>query len=555
MHRLPLTALNDRLRRALGLAPLALAATLACDGGAPQPSTDDDGGAFAPHADDELEAQLFDAQRAVANATAEAPPPPGPIAVDHMEIELDGDEWVPKHVARVTLRGAPPDTEVSLVGGRVGESTCFNGGWCFDLANPTIIAQGRSDLDGVVHLRFLVSQWVEFLGVTELAVQAVVHTPRARISHVARFPLGPSYTDEPAIGIFHPARADDAVLGGKMYRACVPMPDAGWCPAIADFDEWEAREVAAYALDRTLLPHQSIAACADDAPHPVDCCYIVEPFEMDGTSTQLPEGLCVDDAAWSSWGLGRPFAVADEHRAAPLRAAAGWSDGTSVVGPSDPAAAQAVLRGWEHVARAEHASVASFARLQLELLSLGAPAHLLTDCAAAMADEIEHARFGFAVVSALTGEAVSPGPLPIEGALAHSLDRRHVLRAAILEGCIHETLSAMHMQAVLPSVADPDLRRRLASVVDDELRHAELSWRLVAWMLRDDPSLIADAVEAFGTFELGEAPRPSAHDDVLARYGLLGEAAAHAVSEQVLQQVVRPNADALFASLPTVAEA
>src|SRR5690606_32069497 len=45
---------------------------------------------------------------------------------------------------------------------------------------------------------------------------------------------------------------------------------------------------------------------------------------------------------------------------------------------------------WLEVARAEHASVASFQRLGLELLQLGAPLDLIRDAARAALDEIEH---------------------------------------------------------------------------------------------------------------------------------------------------------------------
>ena len=47
---------------------------------------------------------------------------------------------------------------------------------------------------------------------------------------------------------------------------------------------------------------------------------------------------------------------------------------------------------WAEIAALEHASVASFARFTLQLLSLGAPPELLADVGQASADEIRRRR-------------------------------------------------------------------------------------------------------------------------------------------------------------------
>ena len=83
-----------------------------------------------------------------------------------------------------------------------------------------------------------------------------------------------------------------------------------------------------------------------------------------------------------------------------------WLDGeccalleVALVVPPGPLR-DAVVKAWTTAARAEHASVASFARFTLQLLHLGAPADLVADAQQAALDEVRHARLCFGVASA-----------------------------------------------------------------------------------------------------------------------------------------------------------
>jgi len=162
---------------------------------------------------------------------------------------------------------------------------------------------------------------------------------------------------------------------------------------------------------------------------------------------------------------------------------------------------------WLEDARMEHASIAAFARLSLELLALGAPPELVAGAHAAALDEIEHARICFA----LAGEALGPAPLPIpELALA---DLRDVAVRTAKDSCVGELVSAL----VLAKAAHGD--ETIAKMADDELRHAALGWTIVAWACARDPSVLEPVREALrvGHFE-------SAHLDPESMREVLAEA-------------------------------
>jgi hypothetical protein len=175
---------------------------------------------------------------------------------------------------------------------------------------------------------------------------------------------------------------------------------------------------------------------------------------------------------------GRPLADdnAQWHTAAPT-ARADWQ--AAEVAP-DPAMAA----WWSQVAALEHASVASFARHMLELMSLGAPADLLMDVARAQQDEIEHARLAYALAG--VDGPCGPGPLL---APPPRVGRGAILTALIEEGCVGETVAAAEARLMAERVADPRVQGTLLRIAEDEARHAALAWRTLVWLLRDEADL------------------------------------------------------------------
>jgi hypothetical protein len=187
-------------------------------------------------------------------------------------------------------------------------------------------------------------------------------------------------------------------------------------------------------------------------------------------------------------GTGRPFLVAGDARVAPTLASTEWlaDPSPSLEGLGLDARRERAER-WTKIGQMEHASIAAFARFALELMALGAPASLLAETAAAMNDEIEHARAAFALASAYAGRPIGPGSLAVDGCLA-PMPTTGALREAMIanlvrEGCVGETLAAIEAHDDAGVETDPAVAHVLRRVAEDEARHASLAWRTLAWAL------------------------------------------------------------------------
>ena len=147
---------------------------------------------------------------------------------------------------------------------------------------------------------------------------------------------------------------------------------------------------------------------------------------------------------------------------------------------------------WLADAALEHASIASFARFALELLAVGAPAELVADAHRAALDEVEHARLAYGLAAAY-GAAAGPGPLALARLEVRS-DLAAIAASAVAEGCVAETFAAVGARVALAECTDPGVIAVLRRVADDELRHAELAFRFVAWAARTGGPSVASAV-------------------------------------------------------------
>jgi hypothetical protein len=203
----------------------------------------------------------------------------------------------------------------------------------------------------------------------------------------------------------------------------------------------------------------------------------------------------------------------------------------------------------------EHASIPAFARFVLELVGLGAPPELVILAQAAMADETRHARDAFGLASAYAGTALGPGPLDTDDALT-ARSPRDIVRTAILEGCIGETVAAVEAAEALAHATDPAVRDVLTRVTADETRHAELAWRFVRWVLESGAPDLRAATER-ELDDLIESARASRHDGVaeqneaLLAHGVLDPARRAELRARVLAEVVAPCARALRAAHAT----
>lgn len=333
-----------------------------------------------------------------------------------------------------------------------------------------------------------------------------------------------------------------AAKGKETVSVCVSAGGAA-CPAAG------TKSAANLVADAVT---EEVPSCSDQAS---DCsCDIVVEKVLCGPDLQ--EGKCcyVVEYYEDAWCEGRPFTVLGGARVAPLAGGPGWSAEVSpTVSSLDQATRAALSAEWARDALFEHASVASFARFALEAMAVGAPASLVRAAHEAMGDEIRHAEICFGLASALGGERVAPGPLPIEGALERR-DLKAITVAVVHEGCVGETVSALIALAARDAATDPAVRAALDEIAADEASHAALSWRWVGWALEQGGAELRDAVEA----AFAEATAVCAAGDhaaergagidpsVLHTFGRLTAAEQRAVAARGLAEVVRPCARTLL---------
>jgi len=257
------------------------------------------------------------------------------------------------------------------------------------------------------------------------------------------------------------------------------------------------------------------------------------------TEKSLADGQCCYHVEESDCGEGgRPFLVYGQPRIATLA-------GIEARPTKHPALAQA----WLADALMEHASVAAFARLSLQLLALGAPADLVRDSQLASLDELRHADFCFEMASRHAGSRLRPGPLPVQGAL-DDLSLAGLVESNLLEGCIGETLAAEQLRRRADLVGDPQLGAALLSIAEDETRHAALAFRILAWCREAAPALAREVVTRVLAEERpsARAARASDHDADGAYVAERGDSQTRREGdEQTWQHVLSPLLSALSA--------
>lgn len=208
---------------------------------------------------------------------------------------------------------------------------------------------------------------------------------------------------------------------------------------------------------------------------------------------------------------GRPFRVGGRRRQAEPQPGAGWQ-------PSEPAPDEAILftalreqvaqlppstrddlaQVWLRDAAEEHASIAAFAQLSLDLLALGAPPQLLTACHQAAQDEVGHATRCYQLASLYADTPLSPQPLPEAGqrGRGHEPRAQLLLRLAeesLRDGSLNEGWAAELAQRGA-ATAHPAIAQVLSRIAQDERRHAELGWQVLSYCLAEGGAEVAARV-------------------------------------------------------------
>jgi hypothetical protein len=111
-----------------------------------------------------------------------------------------------------------------------------------------------------------------------------------------------------------------------------------------------------------------------------------------------------------------------------------------------------------------------------------------------------------------------------------------------------ETLGAALAREQALAADDPEMRAALESIAEDEARHAELSWKIVAWAVGRGDERVRHAVERALSSPLPPLDRVASTTlEELAPYGVLSNERTARVVEHGLRSVVEPARRALRA--------
>ncbi len=245
---------------------------------------------------------------------------------------------------------------------------------------------------------------------------------------------------------------------------------------------------------------------------------------------------------------GRPFYVDGEARVAPIVDREGWSAPLALdVNDLSPETRTVLASAWALDGAYEHASIASFARFILDLMAVGAPAKLVAEAQAALADEVRHARACFDLASAYAGQPRGPGAFTLDRAFEGEHDLITLALSTFVEGCVNETIAAVEAEVAHSLAEVPLVRHTLAQIAADETRHAALAWDTLAWCLSaaGEPLHHALSQHYRALRERATAERaiaPDAHRATmnLTRHGRLGEASRALIASRVRQDLILP---------------
>ncbi|WP_106392193.1 ferritin-like domain-containing protein [Enhygromyxa salina] len=291
------------------------------------------------------------------------------------------------------------------------------------------------------------------------------------------------------------------------------------------------------------IQHVTLTCGPDPDPTVEDCCYKVR---LEGDFSCGVEG--------------RPLLAGAEltPRVAALQTGDAWLAGTDrfegLRRPQDPNTVEVLRTYWLRRASYEHASVAAFARVSLQLLSLGAPAGLLRATQEAMADEVRHARLSFGLAASYGGAPPSEaGPLRIDGGVTTGMELQTALREAIFDGALGEGAATIEALEAARSCDDPVVRDVFLRIAQDEQRHALLAYQTVKWALVAHPRRAREVVrDCLREGHLRATPPAAelgaAEDDALRRHGLVASNRRAWIRHESWSGVVAPILATMLAS-------
>jgi len=193
---------------------------------------------------------------------------------------------------------------------------------------------------------------------------------------------------------------------------------------------------------------------------------------------------------------GRPFLVNGKHRTASSSAfkidahnhQTAWKLDHEPQIVANSTLNKEIAMNFANQGEAEHASVASFARHTLQLMTMGAPSTLLMGSQIAALDEIRHAKMSYSLANTFSGAIIHPSTLDIDGSVK-ALSKADIIQSVINEGCIGETIAAVGANLGANYAKQTMVKDILKKIAIDESNHAQLAWTTVEWAISRFPDL------------------------------------------------------------------
>lgn len=180
----------------------------------------------------------------------------------------------------------------------------------------------------------------------------------------------------------------------------------------------------------------------------------------------------------------------------------------------------------------EAASIEAFRRLRAELHRHGAPRRLLRAASRARRDEERHTRAMRRLSRAVTS---TPSPTPTV-APQRARDLEAIALENAVEGCVHETFSALLAHRQATHAEDRDVRAAMAKIAADETRHAALAWQVDAWLRTRLDRAARDRVDAARAQAAAKLVEQRCLED--ARLGLPSAAEARELARRLTSALV-----------------
>lgn len=156
----------------------------------------------------------------------------------------------------------------------------------------------------------------------------------------------------------------------------------------------------------------------------------------------------------------------------------------------------ALGEAFREIARREHASIAAFDHVALELLAVGAPPDLVTAAHEDALDEVRHASLCFALARDIDGRDDGPAPFPAARRPSFGMPTRTLALAkiaveALVDGVLNEGHSARLLARLAGTCEVEAVRDVLVTTDADEARHAAHSLAIIRWCIAEGGEPVA----------------------------------------------------------------